>query len=253
AEFRLDDGLRLVLLVENRAGYSQLCRLITVARRAAEKGEYRLGRADVEREAFDNAATGLFALWLPGAEPDPGEGAWLRGVFGDRAHLAVELHREGDDAARLARLLALADQLDLTPLAAGDVHMATRRQRVLQDTMVAIRHGLPLAEAGANLFRNGERHLRHRYTLGNIHPRPLLDAAAALARRCTFSMSEVSYTYPSELVPPGETPASHLRRLTEAGIKRRWPDGPTPKVAAQIEDELALIADLQYEAFFLTV
>src|SRR3546814_14643464 len=68
AEFRLDDGLRLVLLVEDRTGYSQLCRLITVARRAAEKGEYRLGRADVEREAFDNDATGLFALWLPGAD-----------------------------------------------------------------------------------------------------------------------------------------------------------------------------------------
>src|SRR3546814_10396534 len=82
--------------------YSQLCRLITVARRAAEKGEYRLGRADVEREAFDNDATGLFALWLPGAEPEPGEGAWLRNVFGDRAHLAVELHREDDDSARLA-------------------------------------------------------------------------------------------------------------------------------------------------------
>src|SRR3546814_10110667 len=69
---------------------------------------------------------------------------WLRNVFGDRAHLAVELHREDDDAARLARLIALAGELQLVPLAAGDVHMATRRQRVLQDTVTAIRHGLPL-------------------------------------------------------------------------------------------------------------
>src|SRR3546814_14453933 len=117
-----------------------------------------LGRAEVEREAFDNDATGLFALWLPGAEPEPGEGAWLRNVFGDRAHLAVELHREDDDAARLACLIALAGELQLVPLAAGDVHMATRRQRVLQDTVTAIRHGLPLAECGAHLFRNGARH-----------------------------------------------------------------------------------------------
>ncbi|WP_234446622.1 error-prone DNA polymerase [Luteimonas sp. MC1750] len=287
AEFRLDDGLRLVLLVEDAAGYARLCRLITTARRAATKGEYRLSRADIEalflshgngREidcgsgysrdvdmavpshqaiaavaAPTEAGGGLFALWLPGRGADAGEGAWLKRVFADRAHLAVELHREDDDAARLARLLALADQLGLTPLAAGDVHMATRRQRVLQDTMVAIRHGLPLADAGAHLFRNGERHLRHRYTLGNIHPRALLDNAAALARRCRFSMSEVSYTYPAELVPAGETPASHLRKLTEAGMRRRWPNGPTPKVAAQIEGELALIAELQYEAFFLTV
>ncbi|MFC3717470.1 error-prone DNA polymerase [Luteimonas soli] len=258
AEFRLDDGLRLVLLVENRAGYSQLCRLITVARRAAEKGEYRLGRADVEKECFDSGATGLFALWLPGAEPDPGEGAWLRNVFGNRAHLAVELHREDDDAACLARLLALAGELGLVPLAAGDVHMATRRQRVLQDTVTAIRHGLPLAECGAHLFRNGERHLRTRRALGNIYGtteggRTLLQAAVELARRCTFNLREVKYDYPAELVPEGETPSSHLRKLTEAGMRKRWPGGAPAQVARQINDELALIAELKYEAFFLTV
>src|SRR5690606_32610927 len=198
-------------------------------------------------------AGGLFALWLPGRVPDAGEGAWLRRVFGDRAHLAIELHREADDDLRLAQLLAMAADLGITPLAAGDVHVASRRQRVLQDTLVAIRHGLPLAEAGAHLFRNGERHLRHRYTLGNIHPRVLLDNAVALARRCRFSMAEVKYSYPAELVPEGETPASHLRTLTEAGMRTRWPGGVPPKIAAQIEDELALIADLAYEAFFLTV
>ncbi|HZW18333.1 MAG TPA: error-prone DNA polymerase [Luteimonas sp.] len=258
AEFRLDDGLRLVLLVENRAGYSQLCRLITVARRAAEKGEYRLGRADVEKETFDDGATGLFALWLPGAEPDPGEGAWLRTIFGDRAHLAVELHRDDDDATRLADLLALAEALQLAPVAAGDVHMATRRQRVLQDTMTAIRHGRPLAECGAHLFRNGERHLRTRRALANIYAsaeggRALLQAAVELARRCTFDLGEVKYDYPVELVPEGETPASHLRKLTRVGMRKRWPEGVPPGVATQIDDELALIAELKYEAFFLTV
>jgi error-prone DNA polymerase len=258
AEFRLEDGLRLVLLVEHRAGYSQLCRLITVARRAAEKGGYRLSRADVEREAFDAGATGLFALWLPGAEPDPGEGAWLRAAFGDRAHLAIELHREDDDAARLARLLALADGLRLAPVAAGDVHMATRRQRALQDTVTAIRHGLPLAECGAHLFRNGERHLRTRRALGNIYGtteggQALLQAAVELARRCTFNLRDVKYDYPAELVPAGETPTSHLRKLTEAGMRRHWPGGAPAQVAKQIDDELALIAELKYEAFFLTV
>ncbi|MEN1939793.1 error-prone DNA polymerase, partial [Luteimonas sp. MJ174] len=328
AEFKLDDGLRMVLLVEDAAGYAQLCRLITIGRRAAPKGEYRLSRADIEslpckpglprkghcgsgysRDGSNPGerlppiaaiaaptvagptvagptvagptvagptvagptvagptvagptvavaalacAGGLFALWLPGRVPDAGEGAWLRRVFGDRAHLAVELHREQDDDLRLVQLLAMAADLGITPLAAGDVHMATRRQRVLQDTLVAIRHVLPLAEAGAHLFRNGERHLRHRYTLGNIHPRVLLDNAVTLARRCRFSMAEVKYSYPAELVPEGETPSSHLRTLTEAGMHVRWPQGVPPKIAAQIESELALIADLAYEAFFLTV
>src|SRR5690554_6797254 len=131
--------------------------------------------------------------------------------------------------------------------------MATRRQRVLQDTVTAIRHGLPLAEAGAHLFRNGERHLRTRRALGNIHPHRLLANAVELARRCNFSMSEVKYTYPAELVPEGETPASHLRKLTEAGMDKRWPDGTPPQVVQQVEAELALIAELEYEAFFLTV
>ncbi len=258
AEFRLVDGMRMVLLVEHLAGYARLCQLITGARRAASKGEYRLSRADVQTQAAGDGIDGLFALWLPGAVPDAGEGAWLRDIFGDRAHLAIELHRERDDAARLAQLLALADALQLVPLAAGDVHMALRRQRMLQDTVTAIRHGLPLADCGAHLFRNGEHHLRTRRALGNIHAsaeggHALLQATVDLARRCTFSMAQVKYQYPKELVPVGQTPASHLRALTETGMCQRWPDGVPAQVVAQIDDELALIAKLQYEAFFLTV
>ena len=158
SEFRLEDGTRFVLLVENADGYTRLCELITRGRRAAEKGAYRLTRADVEA-LFDTMAPGVFARWLPVRVPgraiDTEPGQWLRRVFGECAYLAVELHRDEDDAARLRELLALADVLGMAPVAAGDVHMATRRQRVLQDTMTAIRHGLPLAECGAHLFRNG--------------------------------------------------------------------------------------------------
>ena len=254
SEFTLACGLKLVLLVQDMAGYERLCRLVTTARRGdAKKGTYRLARTDIEALSASEGLHGLFALWCPARVPDAGEGDWLRGVFGERAWLAVELHREDDDAARLALLLALADRLGLRALACGDVHMASRRQRVLQDTATAIRHGLPLADCGAHLFRNGERHLRSRRALGNIHPHHLLEEAAALARRCTFSMREVKYRYPRELVPDGETPASHLRTLTEAGMRWRWPDGVPPRVARTIAGELALIAELGYEAFFLTV
>ncbi|MCD9031037.1 error-prone DNA polymerase [Luteimonas sp. Y-2-2-4F] len=252
SEFALEDGLRCVLLVEDAAGYAALCGLITAARRAAPKGRYRLARADVEA-ALGAGAAGLFALWLPGAEPDRGEGAWLRALFGERARLAVELHRERDDAARLQALLALAQSLDMPALACGDAHMATRRARVLQDTLTAIRHGLPLAECGAHLFRNGERHLRSRRALGNIYPPALLDEAVALARRCRFDLREVRYRYPRELVPEGRTPATWLRELTEQGLAERWPQGAPRKVREQIDQELGLIARKGYEAFFLTV
>ena len=254
SEFTLACGTKLVLLVENKAGYTRLCRLITTARMGdAKKGRYRLRRADIEALATGDGLHGLFALWCPARQPNEGEGAWLRGLFGERAWLAIELHREDDDAARLASLLGLAERLQLRALASGDVHMATRRQRMLQDTMTAIRHGLPLAEAGGTLFRNGERHLRSRRALGNIFPAPLLEEAVALARRCTFRMDEVKYQYPRELVPAGETPTTWLRKLTLQGARRRWPQGIPRKIKRQIAAEMLLVAELQYEPFFLTV
>jgi len=254
SEIALLDGPRVVLLVEDASGYAQLCELITRARRAAEKGRYRLSCADMHAVLGERVG-GLYALWLPAAAPDLRHGQWLRQLFGERAYLAVELHRECDDAARLAQLLALARQLELVPVACGDAHMAQRRARIVQDTLTAIRHNLPLAECGAHLFRNGERHLRSRQALGNIYPAALLQAAVTLAQRCSgFDLKrDLHYRYPSELVPPGHTPSSHLRALTEAGMRERWPRGVPDKVIADIEQELVLIAELKYEAFFLTV
>lgn len=252
SEFVLACGMKLVLLVETQDGYTQLCRLITLARRAAPKGAYRLTRQDLQ-QVLGEAEAGVFALWLPATVPDPEQGHWLHALLGQRAFLAVELRREEDDAARLQALLVLAAQLDLVPLASGDVHMDLRRQRVLQDTMTAIRHNMPLADCGAQLFRNGERHLRTRRALANIYPPELLAAAVRLARRCRFRMDQVRYDYPAELVPDGHTPSTWLRALTEAGMRQRWPEGAPASVVAQIDGELELIAELKYEAFFLTV
>ncbi|MDQ3038840.1 MAG: PHP domain-containing protein, partial [Pseudomonadota bacterium] len=208
SEFTLDCGLKCVLLVETRAGYSHLCELITRARRAAPKGDYHLTRTDMQDVLGTCEAPGVFALWLPGETPDIAEGQWLCTLLGDRAFLAVELHREQDDHARLQCLLEVASQLHMTAVASGDVHMDVRRRRVLQDTMTAIRHGLPLADCGQHLFRNGERHLRTRRALGNIHRtseggHALLEAAVQLAQRCTFTMEDLGYQYPAELVPDG--------------------------------------------------
>jgi error-prone DNA polymerase len=131
--------------------------------------------------------------------------------------------------------------------------MAVRRQRALQDTMTAIRHRCTLAQAGAHLFRNGERHLRSRRALGNIYPHALLAEAVAIANRCSFRLEELQYRYPAELVPDGDTPARHLRKLTEAGMRVRWPEGTPQAIVRQIDGELDLIEKLGYEAFFLTV
>ena len=250
SEFTLDDGLRLVLLVETREGYSALCRLITLGRRRSAKGEYTLGRADLDPSALP----GLLALWLPGADPSHDDGAWLKQRFDGRLWLAVELHRGPDDAARLQHLQALATALGIPAVASGDVHMHVRSRRALQDTMTAIRHRCTVAEAGSRLFPNGERHLRTRRALAAIHPPELLRETLRIAARCRFDLGQdLGYAYPRELVPEGMTPQDWLRELVEAGVRERWPEGETAEARALVEKELALIRRKGYEPYFLTV
>ena len=249
SEMRIEQGPKLVLLVQDLAGYQALCALITAARRRAKKGEYLLLHSD-----FDNLdTTGLLALWLPDSDPEPAHGQWLQARFGGRAWLAVELHRGHDDRQRLAQLQALAATLGLACVASGDVHMHARGRRALQDTMTAIRQHVEVANAGAWLYPNGERHLRSLEQLQGLYPEALLAQTQVIAERCQFDLGQLQYHYPHELVPQGHTPTSWLRHLTEAGIRERWPQGVPDDHRAQIERELSIIAELSYESYFLTV
>ena len=248
SEIQLDDGPKLVFLVESKQGYISLCRLITQGRRASTKGNYRLSRSDL-----GDGAPGTLVLWMPGREPNREHGAWVRRIFGERAWLAVTLHRDSDDAMRLSELEALGEALNLPRVATGDVHMHIRRRLPLQHTMTAIRHRLTIAEAGAVLFRNGERHLRRRSTLEKIYPTALLDESVRIARRCTFTMDQLRYAYPAELVPDGYTPIQWLRQLVAEGMAWRWPKGVPGHIGKTIEHELWLIEMKNYEAYFLTV
>jgi error-prone DNA polymerase len=275
AEFHLDCGLRFVVIARNRAGYGRLSRLITRGRRRAQKGSYLLGRADVAEFLGNDAvprpgeavSEGTLALWLPslaapGSLPVPGTstatgtqdgGDWLAHTFAGRAWIAVELLCDGRDRERLAAARAQGERLGLPLAAAGDVHMHVRERRPLQDALTAVRHGVTVAEAGERLYPNGERHLRARDTLARLYPPELLAETLKVASLATFSLDELRYEYPRELVPEGETAASYLRKLTEEGARKRWPEGIPDDMRARIEAELALIGDLQYESYFLTV
>ncbi|WP_425481591.1 error-prone DNA polymerase [Cognatilysobacter lacus] len=218
SEFRLDNGLRCVLLVEDASGYEVLCGLITQARRRAKKGTYRALPED-----FDRPLDGLLALWLPDATPDEAQARWLQARFPQRTWLAVELHRGPDDTARLQQLLVTTSRLGMQAVAAGDVHMHARKRRALQDTMTAIRLRTPLGEAGYALFPNGEHHLRTRQALASLYPAALMEESVRIADRCRFSLDKLDYQYPRELVPDGETPATRLRALVEDGLRWRFP------------------------------
>ena len=240
------------MLAEDRQAYAALCGLISRARRAAPKGEYRVGRADV---AECLRAHGLL-LWLPSYSEQAGDketACWLQERFAGRLWLAVELLNAGNDRRRLQEARALGRELALPLVAAGNVHMHRRERRVLQDTLTAIRHKVPLDELGFQLHSNAERCLRPIDELVRRYPAELLRESLTILERVNFSLTELRYEYPYELIPAGETPASYLRALTERGCRWRWPKGESSKVRKLIEHELALIAELHYEAYFLTV
>jgi len=243
AELRLEDGTKLALWAPDRRAYGALSRLITIGRRRAAKGSYRLSRADVEAQA----ASGLLALRLEG------DAAWLAERFPGRAWIAVELHCGPDDRARLERLRELSRACGLPLVAAGDVHMHRRSRRPLQDALTAIRLGRPVGRCGQALHPNGERHLRSRVRLAQLYPPELLAETPRVAERCAFSLDELRYEYPEELVPPGHTPASWLAQLAAEGLAWRFPAGVPQKVRSLVDYELQLIAELGYEPFFLTV
>ena len=249
SEMRIEQGPKLVLLAQNLDGYQSLCRLITLARRRASKGHYQLLREDldeVERE-------GLLALWVADQPHDLAHGHWLKGRFAGRLWVAVQLHRGAHDQRRLQGLLELATTLGLPAVACGDVHMHARGRRALQDTLTAIRHHVPVAEAGHVLFANGERHLRALPQLAELYPAVLLEETLHIARRCSFDLGQLRYQYPHELVPRGHDAGSWLRHLSAQGARWRWPSGVDAQVQGLLDKELQLIIELGYESYFLTV
>ncbi len=248
SEIRLVDGPTLVLLARNRAGYGNLSALITHGRRSAAKGHYRIACADL-----DAPLDHCFALLAPGDRPEPAHAHWLAERFPGRAWIAVELLRGPNDRAQLAALRTLSRACGLPLVAAGDVHMHARSRQPLQDTLTAIRLRQPVRECAHALFSNAERSLRQRVRLAQIYPSELLAETVRIAAACMFSLDELRYEYPDEIVPAGETPATHLRKETERGLAWRFPAGVAPPVREQIERELALIAELRYEPYFLTV
>lgn len=249
SEFRLSNGLKLVVLARNRAGYAELCSLITRGRRAADKGSYCLTAED-----FSDGLANCYVLWVPDNQLllDAGD-AWITDAFRDRLWIAVELLADGLEHLRLERIRRLGASLNLPLVASGDVHMHSRKRRALQDTVTAIRENTTLDRAGFLLYPNGERYLRPQSVLESIYPADLRKATTDIAKSISFSLDELRYEYPDELVPDAETPTSYLRRLTEAGMRKRWPAGVSLKVRTLVEHELELIRELRYEPYFLTV
>jgi error-prone DNA polymerase len=251
----------LILLAKNREGYGNLSELITLARTRAPKGSYRLTPQDLSRPEKDNrhllGMPDCLAILVPDfpAKEDvlAAQVQWLDDTFTGRASVGLVLHQRAMDDIHRGAVEFVARKSDVPVVALGNVVMHVRSRKPLQDTMTAIRVGRPVHECGYDLAPNAEQHLRSRLRLANLYPVDALDATVDLAARCTFSLDELRYEYPDELVPAGFTPAAYLRQETYFGAQRRFPSGIPHSVQEQIEHELELIADLKYEPYFLTV
>jgi error-prone DNA polymerase len=243
------NGPAMLLWVTNHSGYARLSRLLTHGRRSAAKGQCHL--------TFDDVAAhnqGLLAgILLSSATPAQLE--TCRDIFADRCYAVIELHRGPRDRQRFHKLRQLAEDAKLPLVAANDVHYHIPQRRALHDVLTAIRHGCTVSELGNRRFPNAQRHLKS--------PKEMLelfsDAPDVVARtvevadRCNFSLDELRYDYPEELSPAGKTPLEYLTELTWRGASNRYPDGVPDNVRKLIEHELKLIAELRYEAYFLTV
>jgi error-prone DNA polymerase len=251
----------LILLAQNREGYGNLSELITLARTRATKGEYRLTPQDLSRPEKEyrhlRGMPDCLAILVPDfpANEDAltAQVEWLDDTFTGRAWVGLVLHQRAMDDIHRGSVEFIARNLDVPVVALGQVVMHVRSRKPLQDTMTAIRVGRPVHECGYDLAPNAEQHLRSRLRLANLYPDDALAATVDIASRCTFSLDELRYEYPDELVPAGFAPAAYLRQETYIGAQRRFPSGIPHKVQEQIEHELELIAELKYEPYFLTV
>ncbi len=249
SEFHLDENIHLVLLAKNRIAYGQICNLITIGRRRV-KGEYQLAISDL-KFAMDQC----LVIWIPNRK-EPHHlacGKQLQHLFPGRLWLGLEIFPDGNEIECYEHALTLSSQLKLPLVAAGDVHMHHPDRKALLDIVSAIRMRQSVQLAGRLLFANREKYLRPVSVIEAFYPAELLANTLKLANLCDFSLDELRYEYPEELVPAHLSPSAYLRQLVEAGASVRWPHGEKPEIRDLIEKELKLIEELQYEYYFLTV
>ncbi|MGE5852249.1 MAG: PHP domain-containing protein, partial [Deltaproteobacteria bacterium] len=277
SEMTIDDGSTIVLLAQDRGGYANLCRLISKGRLRSEKGESFVGWNEVCAHA-----PGLITLWggnagdldsgfrrndakwqsvrdvqsqsVPGVDADDTAGK-LCDAFGDRLYIMLARHRREEEVVYESELRERARRFGIPWIAANEVLYHTPARRRLQDVLTAIRHGIPVASCGRRLKPNAEYALKPPYAFAKLFD----DDPAAVARtlqiaeRCSFSLSEIRYRYPSEQLPDGTTSAEWLRQQTFNGARWRF-NGEIPnEIATQIEKELEIIEALDYPGYFLTM
>lgn len=258
ARLVLQDGFSVVALPRNRAGWGNLCRLLSLGKLRAEKGACRLRLGDLLEWGAEQE---LLLCPLPQAQAvTPGAHEWMQAAerltrrFAGQVSLVMAPRYDGQDDARFAELARLAQRLGIPPVASASPVMHVAGRRRLTDVLAAIRQGCRVDHLGRAALANAEQRLRSEPEMRRIFKdhEDAVARSAEIAERCRFDLAELRYEYPSE-ISEGETPAKRLSRLAHAGLRWRYPNGAPQKVRDMLAHELQLIARLNYEPYFLTV
>jgi error-prone DNA polymerase len=269
AELTFDDAPPCVVWIRNRSAYASLCRLLTLGRRQASKGNCRLSFEDLVSHG-DEFLVGVIPDWnrlsmgtasdhhRVHAAANLSDAADLQryyDMFGERCYLLAELHRGSTDQQRLDLLQELSQQTCLPLVATGDVYYHDPSHARLQDVLTAIAHGCTVHDIGPYQFANAQRHMRPLEDIAQLFQQipQAFERTREIADICRFSLSELRYEYPEELAPTNITPMAYLKQLAWKGAHDRYPRGISRKVINLLQHELELIGELHYEAYFLTV
>lgn len=252
SRFKLSNGMQLIAIAPTRVAYAELSGFITLARRRATKGEYEAHFEDL-RFRLQNC----LIIWIgysgsDSVNPDDIV-TQLYNAFKQRLWIGINHQLHSGEQEAFERWLLLSKKHNIPLVACGQALMHEKNRKPLQDVVSAIRENKTLANMGTSLQSNGEAYLKSYEQLAKLYPQALLDETCVIDDLCTFSMDELCYQYPEELVPRSLTPIAHLRNLVKEGKHQRWPKGVLPEVEALLEKELNLIEELQYEYYFLTV
>jgi DNA polymerase-3 subunit alpha/error-prone DNA polymerase len=248
AEMQLADGGSVVLIPMHKDGYTRLCQIITESKRGSEKTF-----SNLDLDILANYSDDLLAFALPPWNLEKLER--LREIYGDRLYLPVWKDYTWHSLDLYNQALILEQRHNFELVATQRPFMHSRERKPVLDVLTCILHKCTLKEAKVRLTANSERHLKPLHELKRLWTdRPdLLFKTVKIAARIQFSLKELQYEYPEAARPPGKEAGEYLRELTEAGLKQRFPSGLTEKVRGMVEHELALIGELKYEDYFLTL
>ncbi|WP_445362298.1 error-prone DNA polymerase [Microbulbifer sp. ANSA003] len=245
--FRLHNNIEIVLLAPDKTAYSELCQLISKSRLRAEKGTYITYQSDLV-ELCKN----LIAISIPNfIEIEIPEE--IKKTFCERLYIAINNHLHAEESLKCNRITELARRENIPLVATNHVLMHCYSRKPLQDVLNANYHNCTLDNLGYRIEQNAERYLRSLGDIQSLHSKESIDNTNFIAKQCTFCLSELSYEYPSEVIPQESNASSYLKKLVQIGRAARWPQGPEKRIDEIINKELAIIAELQYEHYFLTI